>query len=227
MTEHKKAKTPAQKKRRPFAIKNGDSSHYIYCSDHPAEVATFYCATCHDPFGEACVGKEIGDQTICSNCVDNSIQNEVDQLDRKKRNRRIRNVSIAGLTAIVLAINIFIIVRYSPNTDQVTQPKMSSQLSKLVECRHNLEALAYQAKYYKNVMGRLPESIHELKDLLDNPKQAFDSVTSKAYLIKTSDNGTPIVTCPNPEAHGLAELYALPGKPAKMIYKKALSGTIQ
>lgn len=221
MTDHTNAASPAQKKRRPFIIKSGEHAHHIYCSEHPSEIATFYCGKCHKPFGEECVGNEIGDQTICTTCVGSSIQNEVEQLEKKKRNRRIRNISIAGITAIILCINIFILIRYSPTSDEDKQPETSRQISALIKCRHNLEAIAQQAKYYKDSIGRLPDSSNEIKNLLNNPKQAFEPISSKPYLIKAEDSGAPKIICPNPEAHGLAELYALPGKPAKMIYIKS------
>ncbi|MES0370636.1 MAG: hypothetical protein ABUK11_00010 [Mariprofundaceae bacterium] len=227
MTEHTKATTPAQKKRRPFVIKNGEHSQYIHCSRHPAEVATFYCAKCHDPFGEECVGEEIGEQTICSACVGSNIKNEVNQLEKKKRNRRIRNISVAGVTAILLCLNAFVLIRYSPTSDEISQPELSKQVSELIKCRHNLEAIAEQTKFYLKAIGRLPDSINEIKDILKNPDQALEPITAKPYLIQADEHGAPKIVCPSPEAHGLASLFALPGKPARMQYKKTTHGNIQ
>jgi len=42
----------AKQKRRPFVVRNGERTHNVYCCQHADELATFYCAICHKPYGE-------------------------------------------------------------------------------------------------------------------------------------------------------------------------------
>jgi len=212
----------AKQKRQPFTVQNGEHAHNVYCCQHTDEIATFYCASCRKPYGEECVGDEKGEQSICIVCAEAHVRGEIETNNKKGSARRFVIGVFAVAAAILLAVNMFILVQNTPTSEVQAQPEVTAQISKLVVCRHRLEVLAQKAAVFQEAFQRVPDDIGELKNLLDEIKTMRDPVTNAQYIIG-SDAKHPIkIICPTPEGHGLSALYAVPGKPAKMIYSNRL-----
>jgi len=212
----------AKQKRQPFTVQNGEHAHNVYCCRHTDEIATFYCVRCRRPYGEACVGDEKGEQTICVMCAEEDAREKIESHNKKGRSRRFLLGLLGAAAAILLAVNIFILVQNAPTSEVQVKPEISPQISTLLECRHRLEVLAQKAASFQEAFKRVPDNVEELKNLLDDKSTMRDPVTHELFVIGSDDQHAIKIICPNPEAHGLAELYAVPGKPAKMVYSNSL-----
>jgi len=123
------------------------------------------------------------------------------------------------ISVIIIAVNAFIIISSQPVSDAETaRPPMTPQLSHLAECRHRLEVIAAQAVVFQKTMDRPPEALGEIAPLFDDAEMLRDPVTHQPYILEFRPSEGVAVSCPTPEAHGLAGLFARPGKPAKMVY---------
>jgi len=212
----------AKQKRQPFTVQNGEHAHNVYCCQHADEIATFYCASCRKPYGEACVGDERGEKSICSVCSEADVREKIEKNNKKGRSRRFL-LSVFGVAAVILlAVNIFVIVKNTPTSEVQAKPGVTPQISKLVECRHRLEILAQKAAVFQEAFQRVPDNIEELKNLLDDTKIMRDPVTHSLFLVGSDAKHPMKIICPHPESHGLVGLYAVPGKPAKMVYSNRL-----
>lgn len=212
----------AKQMRRPFVVRNGERTHSVYCCQHADEIATFYCIVCHKPYGEACVGEERGEKSVCIVCADSKLKRDIEKVNKKRNIRRVLIGVLASAVAIILAVNIFIMMKYSSTSVLPSQPELTQQLSGLIECRHRLENLAKHAASFREAFEHPPESLEDLKNLVDNPALMLEPETGVPFLIASDKNHRIRIICPHPEAHGLAALYAIPGKPAKMLYANTL-----
>jgi len=208
----------AKQKRRPFTVRNGERTHHVYCCQHADEVATFYCAICHKPYGEECVGEERGEKSICIACSDSRLKRDIEKVNKNRNIRRLTIGLFGAAAAIILVVNIFIITKHGSTSALQSKPELTQQVSTLIECRHRLENLAKHAASFQEAFDHPPETLDDLRNLVDNPALMLEPETRVPFLI-SSDKQHPIrMLCPNPEVHGLAALYAEPGKPAKMVY---------
>ncbi len=210
--------TEAAQRRRPFTVKTGHSTTYIYCTNHAEEIATFYCQLCRKPFGEDCVGKENGEHTVCSNCANAHREKRKLSLQRQRRIKRVVRSALALVLLAILGTNGYILLRYSPDSGPASEPALSTQLSQLINCRHRLEFAAFQAAYFTSQLGHPPADMDDLAIMMDSREQLQDPVTHSDFLIVyDADKGLRII-CPHPEAYGLRSLLAEPRKPAHMEY---------
>ncbi|MFQ5581441.1 MAG: hypothetical protein ACE5F3_02305 [Mariprofundaceae bacterium] len=214
MEREKSSETGTTQTRRPMPG--------VPCSEDPEAEATFYCANCQRSFCEDCVGLEDGVRTYCLQCA---VEREGPGSARRifyteagefrawvKRALLVMSVAIVG-------VNVFIIISSQPAfIAETVRPPMSPQLSSIVECRHRLELIAAQAMAFQKAMDRPPESLSDVAPLFDDTKVLRDPVTHQAYILEFRRNEGITVSCPTPGAHGLAGLFARPGKPAKMVY---------
>jgi len=211
----------AKQKRRPFTVKNGDQTHHVYCCRHVDEIASFYCAVCHKPYDEQCVGDERGEQTVCIACSNSALERDLKKVQRGHNTRRILFSTFGVVAAIIVGINVFILIKDSPTSEVQKKPEISSQVSTLLECRHRLESLAKHAATFQEAFGHPPASLDDLANLVDDKHVMQEPITGAPFLIGSDTRHSIKISCPNPEVHGLAGLYAVPGKPAKMIYSNS------
>lgn len=208
----------AKQKRRPFTVRNGERTHNVYCCQHADDIATFYCAICQKPYGEECVGEERGEKSVCIVCSDSRLKRDTEKINKKRNIRRVLIGMFGAVAAVILAINIFILVKHSSTSVLQSKPELTQQVSTLIECRHRLENLAKHAASFQEAFDHPPESLEDLRNLVDNPALMLEPETGVPFLI-SSDKQHPIrIICPHPEVHGLAALYAVSGTPAKMVY---------
>jgi hypothetical protein len=208
----------AKKKRQPFVVRNGERTHNVYCCQHADELATFYCAICHKPYGEECVSEERGEKSICIVCADSKLKRDIEKVNKKKNIRRVFMGMLGIIATIILTINIFVMIKYSSTSELQNKPKLTQQVSALIECRHRLENLAKHASSFQEAFGHPPESLEDLRNLVDNPALMLEPETGVPFLILSDKQHQVKIICPHPEAHGLAALYAVPGRPARMVY---------
>jgi len=194
----------------------------VPCCEDPDATATFYCAGCQRSFCEDCVGSEEGARTYCLQCA----------VEREKpvSGRRIFRTgegayrpwvkkALLLISIAIIAVNAFIIISSQPAFHaETTRPPMTPQLSALAECRHRLEAIAAQAVVFQKTMDRPPETLDDIAPLFDDAQVLRDPVTHQPYILQFRPDEGITVSCPAPGAHGLAGLFARPGKPARMVY---------
>jgi len=211
-------KTAASQRRRPFSVSTGHGSTYIYCSNHTEEIATFYCLQCHKPFGEDCVGKESGENTICRTCVDADKEKRGRSARRKRQFKRALRTGLTVAVLAMLSVNSYVLIRYSPTSTPTPEPEMSAQLTQLIECRHRLEMAAHQASFFVEQLGHPPTSMDDLAVMIDDRSLLKDPITKSDFLIDYDPVTGIRVISAHPEAYGLRALFAQPGKPATMEY---------
>ncbi|MDX8410313.1 MAG: hypothetical protein R8K46_00360 [Mariprofundaceae bacterium] len=191
------------------------------CSTDPDHIATFYCARCNKAFCEDCVGREAGKQTYCLQCaaVAEGQQDAVGSKSGVVRKVKWALATLAGTAAIITCFNLYILYTGRPEASgNVIKPPMSAQLSSLATCRHRLEQLVQQASYYQKATGSVPTQLTDLETMVDDKQMLIDPVSKARYRLSHDKKTGITVSCPHPEKHGLAELYARPGKPAIMVY---------
>lgn len=168
------------------------------------------------------MGSEEGSRTYCLQCA---VERE-----RPASGRRIFRTgegayrpwvrkALLLISVIIIAVNAFIIISTQPAFHAETvRPPMTPQLSHLAECRHRLETIALQAVIFQKTMDRPPGTLDDIAPLFDDMQVLRDPVTHQPYILEFRPGEGITVSCPSPEAHGLAGLFARPGKPARMIY---------
>lgn len=129
--------------------------------------------------------------------------------------------SVLGVIAFAaIAINVYILSSNHLKSMQsnVHIPPISPQLQAIAKTRSDLEALVAQAVYYRHVMGRAPASLSELKPMLGPKFETRDPISHEYYIIESDAAGHIVARTPTPEAHGVASIMDVPGKPAQIIY---------
>jgi len=217
-----KTESVAKQKRKPFSVKNGERTHHVYCRLHADSIATFYCASCHKPYGEECVGDERDELSICVVCADAQSRQEIKQTNRGSKLRNTGLGLFATVALTLLCINTYILVNDRPVTEEQAKPVLTSQVSTLIQCRHRLEKIAQQSLVFQQAFKHAPTQTSDLHNLIEDAQQLLEPVTHQPFILSSDDKNPLKASCPNPEVHGLAALYAVPGKPAKMIYNDNL-----
>jgi len=197
----------------------------VPCSEDPDAIATFYCANCNKSFCEDCVGGEEGARTYCLQCA-SSMEIQRAEAGRKQvrtftKHYKWLTYGLAALAILIAGFNGYIIYTGAPvAVENASPPPMSFQLTQLVACRHRLEALATQADYYKANIGGSSFGLDDLESLVQGASDLYCPLTHERYLLENSHEDGIVIRCPTPEAHGLADLFATPGRPAQMLFVK-------
>ncbi|MDX8390628.1 MAG: B-box zinc finger protein [Mariprofundaceae bacterium] len=204
----------ASKKRQPFSMKGTT----IYCENHRASIATFYCASCHQPFCETCVIGEEREDSFCSTCSGQLFKKKKVDASKLGQRRRLLIICLGIAALIIIGINAYIIISNEPVDDPVDLAQLYSEKTlQLITCRQRLESTAKYVEDYHKAMGRLPDGSELAEFVGDDAKLLREPVSAEAYEIEARAESFRVY-CPTPHNHGLAEHYADPRKPAKMIY---------
>ncbi len=130
-------------------------------------------------------------------------------------------IILAAIAGGILATNAYIIISGMGQTEQVRRtPPMSAELANLVECRHRLEKIASLIDAYRETVGVMPRSIHDLMAVTQDTKVFYDPASELPYRFEADPGDDFTVVCPSPERHGLAGLFATRGKPAQMVFAR-------
>jgi len=196
----------------------------VECTMDIGVPAVFYCNRCNKPFCEDCIGREAGKKTLCIHCagVEESIEDETRQkqgFDLAKKKKPLL-ILLALTASILIAFNAYTLYNDHLESDQTAaiEHDISPQLMDISECRAYLETLVAEALSYRQIMNRAPSSLEELSAILDTEVQIEDPVSFEPYIIKSDDKGNITALCPTPEAHGVAGITAVPGRPARVSY---------
>ena len=182
--------------------------------------ATFICTNCQRPYCDQCLGKTIDDDKYCLEC------SALEQVRRsapkktqveKKTAPAFAGPALALLALILMGVNAYLLLEDDYiSVPANAGPEIPTQLSELIECKRHLQEIAASAAAFREHTGTYPTFIEQLQPIsgyLPN-----EPVTGKPYEMTTDNRGGWSVHCPSPEAHGIAELIAKPGKPARVIY---------
>lgn len=197
----------------------------VECSMDIGVPATFYCSRCKKPFCEDCLWSEAGSKTLCIHCA--SVEEAIEDEARGSLGSAIvkQKKLVLGLITVVLtgiiAFNAYTLYNNHLESDQtkVFRHEMSPQLMGIAKCRANLEALVKEAVSYHQMVNRPPSSLEELATILATEFETKDPVSLAPYIIESDGTGNITAHCPTPEAHGVSDIIAEPGKPARLIYK--------
>lgn len=212
----------------------GDKQNKIISKDHrkpldvdctldPGVPAVFYCVRCQKPFCADCIGYEKGREILCLQCT--LVEESKADANRPrgqllKKNSSLILKSLAAIAIIVSCFNLYYL--YADHQESVSEPAVEAepdpQLEGIVACRHQMELLAAEAETYRNLVGKIPETIESLQSMLPEGVDITDPVTSRTYQLEQNRSGTPVIRCPNPEEHGVEDISASPGKPARITY---------
>ena len=211
-------KTAAAKKSNPR------SQLDVECTMDVGVPAVFYCNRCNKPFCEDCIGREAGGKTICIHCasVEESIEDETRQkpgFDFAKKKKPLL-ILLAVVASILIAFNAYVLYNDHLESDQTeaVEHEVSLQLIDIAECRANLEMLVAEALSYSQLTGKAPSSLEELSTMLDAKFETDDPVSLEPYIIRSDDKGNITAHCPTPQAHGVGDITAVPGSPARVTY---------
>ena len=197
---------------------------HMECSLDIGEPAAFVCARCRKPFCESCIGRKEHNKTLCLHCavVEDSKEEKARQsspfLTPKKKHAFA--LILGGLAGVAIIINLYVLYndfreRTSNNTPVSS---LDAQLAEIIKCRSNMEALIKAATSFRESFGRPPSSLDEIASLLDDPTVLQEPITQEPYILDMDHKGKIEIHCPTPNAHGVADIVAIPGKPARMIY---------
>jgi len=196
----------------------------VECSMDIGVPATFYCNRCKKPFCEDCLWSEAGSKTLCIHCA--SVEQVIEDEARgslgsafAKKKKLFINL-IAVIITVIIAFNGYILYNDHLESDQTEAFKheMSPQLMGIAKCRANLEILVKEAVAYHQIVKRAPSSLEELATIFTTEFETKDPISFAPYIIRSDDTGNISAHCPTPEAHGVSDIIAKPGKPARLIY---------
>lgn len=200
----------------------------VECSMDAGIPAVFYCSRCKKPFCEDCIGRESGIKTLCIHCA--GVEETIEDEEQRELSRRLSSVKkksslltlLSAIAIVLIAVNAYILVNNQLEEEPIkaSSPVVSPQLLGISMCRANLEVLAAEAATYSKLVGHPPASLEELSGMLEPAVETKDPVSHKHYIIESDEAGNITAHCPTPEAHGVAGIVAVPGKPARLIYKK-------
>lgn len=201
----------------------------VDCTIDVGTPAVFYCARCKKPYCVDCLGREIGRKRICIQCagVEEVIEDEEQQRQRRlgfnlAENKGLLFGFLMAVGIVIIAINAYILItdHLESQSAEVVTTEVDPQLSAIAQCRSNLEVLAAEAAHYRQLSGESPASLDDLMRTLDASSITRDPVTQQLYIIDRDEAGHISAHCPTPAAHGLVDIVAVPGKPARLIYQQ-------
>jgi hypothetical protein len=109
-------------------------------------------------------------------------------------------------------------LEYRDTSIAPVEPPAPPILSDLAECRHRLEVLAAEGVSYQTSTGEFPASLDQLKGILEPGTKINEPLSKQPYVIGETDSEQWAVFCPTPDEHGVQAVYAVPGKPARVLY---------
>lgn len=197
---------------------------HMECSLDIGEPAAFVCDRCKKPFCESCIGRKECNKTLCLHCtvVEDSKEEKARQaspfLTAEKKHTF--TVILGVLAGIAIIINLYILYNdfREKSSSNTLASSFDTQLAEIIKCRSNMEALVKAATTFRESFERPPSSLEEIASLLDDPTALHDPVTQEPYILDVDHKGKIEIHCPTPDAHGVADIIAIPGKPARMIY---------
>ena len=184
--------------------------------------ATFICTNCQRPYCDQCLGKTIENDKYCLECsaleqVRRSAPQKRQQT--KKSSPALLTPALIVLALLLTGINFYLLFDNDYITVPTTsEPDIPPALSELVECKHNLQHIAATAASFKESTGSYPVFIEQLQPFDDKTALPVEPITGMDYLIEKNEAGEWSVHCPSPEKHGVSDIVAIPGKPARLIY---------
>lgn len=221
MTGHEHRKTsPSLSEAAPYRHPLG-----VSCTTDTDMTATFYCARCHQPFCEHCVGDEEGHKTYCLHCA--AAMKAEEREEEHKRHQFIHPAHYHFMRwaalFVAVAVIVFNLLQIYRNHEQSEAPAtpvatVSLQMQGITECRHRLQVLATAALSYRQTFERGADSLAEILPLLEPGTPTTDPVSHLPYILTRAADGTVTIRCPDPAAHGVHAIEVHPGEIARVIY---------
>ena len=187
----------------------------IDCSMDTGVRATFFCSCCKQPFCEDCLGLEERKANYCLACAAIEEVNE----GEKSNHRKVKNRLATPLTAILIVLVIiggyfFIAGEESSRPKRKPLPPLTpAQEANLAKCKENLQTLSTLISEYQLTQGHDPENIEDVIMLEKEASLLLEPVDNNEYGLELMPDKGLVISCPNPDAHHLDELYAQPGSP--------------
>ena len=210
------------------------------CTIHAKSKASFRCTECKRPYCPVCIGREEAGKSICSQCMIAINHREKDELkkavelDLKEKRAAEKNMPAqklksgkglfyAIITVAVLGIGFNLYVLYqdraqSSGVHAARTPAVSPQLAGIRLCRYRLTALSEAVVTYQSDLGEMAESLEDVKPRLDSQDITRDPVSGLEYRFGKEPDGTQLIQCPSPAAHGVESIQVQPGKAAVVKY---------
>jgi hypothetical protein len=192
----------------------------VLCVLHRDIAATFYCKRCIKPFCDQCKGDSEGAKSFCEACSKLRQDRKEEPVEKEeiKHHSSLKPILLT-IAALFISYNVFTIYTNQPVLREAAAlPPISKQTAELITCRHQLESLSALAQQHLKTKGVLPDLPSDLSMLVNKKSSVLCPITHLPYIVQQDPDTTLIVSCPDPEAHGLKSLFATPAKPAQMHY---------
>lgn len=190
------------------------------CSLDTGVAATFFCARCKRPFCESCVGLEDRKRVYCLACaaVEGTKKKSEDVETKGNSSKPLHGVLNYCLFLLaVTGIYIGVMANINQPVIALPPPLTEAQKEDLAKCKENIEALSMLVAEYQAIKHRDPEDIEDVIVLEKNKKLLIEPVEKHEYGLERYTGIGLVVSCPNPDAHHLYDLYARPGTPAVVV----------
>jgi hypothetical protein len=187
----------------------------IDCSEDIGIRATFFCTRCKKPFCEDCLGREDGKTIHCLACAAIAATKKKKNSNKEEKSKIATPLNIIFLVLVIFAGFFFIDGNDSSQLKkELLAPLTSAQEADLAKCKENLQSLSMLISDYQLTRGHDPKELEDVVLLKKNTSLLLEPVEENEYGLESIPGKGLVVSCPNPYAHNLENLYAQPGGPA-------------